>query len=289
MEQNQKGTLYLAATPIGNLEDITYRVVRILNEVDIIAAEDTRVTQKLCNHYSIERPLTSYHEHNKATSGTALLKRLREGQHVALVSDAGTPAVSDPGYDLVVQAIKEGVTVVPLPGASAAVTALIASGLPTERFYFLGFLPRKEADKRNALQKAAETEATLLFYESPHRVKDTLWTIKEAFVDCEVVAARELTKKFEQFVRGSADDVLTHFTENAPKGEFCIVVSQIVLANDENEVWWAGLSTQDHVQTYVAKGHTSKEAIKLTAVDRDLPKRDVYATFHISTEADGSE
>ncbi|NGP45787.1 16S rRNA (cytidine(1402)-2'-O)-methyltransferase [Bacillaceae bacterium SIJ1] len=283
MDILQQGTLYLVATPIGNLEDMTFRAVRILSEVDVIAAEDTRVTQKLCRHYEIRTPLTSYHEHNKEESGQVLLERIKEGENVALVSDAGTPAVSDPGYELVVAAVREGIPVVPIPGANAAITALIASASPTDSFGFVGFLPRKSKEKKDRMKEVAAWGMTWVFYESPHRVKDTLTALNETFSECQVTVARELTKKFETFHRGTPTELLQYFDEHAPRGECCFVVNGCVASAKEDELWWEGLSIYDHVKTYVAKGETDKTAIKRAAVDRQMAKREVYGAYHVTT------
>ena len=218
------GILYLVPTPIGNLEDMSFRAVRILKEADLIAAEDTRNTMKLCHYFEIETQVISYHEHNKRISGEKLLSRLREGATIALVSDAGMPTISDPGYELVREAVAEKLKVVPLPGANAALTALIASGLPTQPFYFYGFLNRQKREKRKELEKLSKQTGSILFYESPHRLKDTLELIYEIFGNREIVLCRELTKKFEEFIRGTLEEVLEWSRNDEIRGEFCIVV-----------------------------------------------------------------
>lgn len=219
------GTLYIVATPIGNLEDITHRAVRILKEADLIACEDTRHTRKLLSHFGIETPTTSYYEHNKFSKGDVLLRALDEGKNVALVSDAGTPGISDPGYNLVAAAVEKGIAVVPIPGPSAAVAALCASGLPTDRFLFVGFLPQKDGKKRRVLESVARQPSTLIFYESPFRVTKTLHLMKEVFGgDRRCVLAHELTKVYEGFFRGTIDDILARDSELIAKGEWIVLI-----------------------------------------------------------------
>lgn len=218
------GTLYIVATPIGNLEDITLRANRILKEVDLIACEDTRHTRKLLSHFSIETPTTSYFEHNKFAKGEFLIRQLEEGKNVALVSDAGTPGVSDPGYNLVVAAVEKGIAVVPIPGPSAAVSALCASGLPTDRFLFLGFLPQKDGKKRKLLESIISQPSTLIFYESPFRVKKTLKILQEVFGDRRCVLAHELTKIHEGFFRGTISELLASEAAIVEKGEWILLV-----------------------------------------------------------------
>ena len=216
--------LYIVATPIGNLEDITLRALRILKEVDLIACEDTRHTRKLLTHFGISKPLTSYFEHNKFSKGAVLIRTLKEGKDVALVSDAGTPGVSDPGYNLIVEAIAEGILVVSIPGPSAAVTALSASGLPTDRFLFVGFLPQKEGKKRRLLESLREEPATLIFYESPFRIKKTIRLAQEVLGDRPAVVAHELTKVHEGMFRGSLVEVLSLVDKIPEKGEWILLI-----------------------------------------------------------------
>jgi len=219
------GILYIVATPIGNLEDITLRAIRVLKEVDLIACEDTRHTKKLLNHYGIAASTTSYFEHNKFAKGDFLIRQLEEGRNVALVSDAGTPGISDPGYNLVAAAVEKGIAVVPIPGASAAVSALCASGLPTDRFLFIGFLPQKDGKKRKLLESVAQQPSTLIFYESPFRVTKTLHLMKEAFGGGRrCVLAHELTKVYEGFFRGTIDDVLSRDSELIARGEWILLI-----------------------------------------------------------------
>ena len=223
--QHEQGScLYLVATPIGNLEDMTVRALRILKEVDVIAAEDTRNTKKLCNYFEIQTPLISYHEHNIEVGGEKLLAYLREGKSIALVSDAGLPCISDPGADIVVKAIEEDFAVVPIPGANAALTALIASGLTPQPFYFFGFLKRNKKDRREQLEKLAKRQETLVFYEAPHRLKETLKDLELVLGNRRITLARELTKKFEEFLRGTITEAIDWSQQNEIRGEFCIVI-----------------------------------------------------------------
>ncbi|MFS0784130.1 16S rRNA (cytidine(1402)-2'-O)-methyltransferase [Bacillus sp. 1P06AnD] len=283
--EGKEAILYLVPTPIGNLEDMTYRAIRILKEADVIAAEDTRNTKKLCNYFGIDTPIISYHEHNKEYSGKQVVDRLLGGQTVALVSDAGMPAISDPGFELVLDALKERVTVVPLPGANAATTALIASGIQTQPFYFYGFLDRSPKVKKKQLEQLKTVCATVILYESPHRLKETLSVIQTIVGGHrQIVLCRELTKKFEEFIRGTIDEACQWAKENEVRGEFCLVLegaSESDIAEEENQ-WWEGLSIVEHVDTYMnEKGMSNKEAMKEAAKDRQLHKRDVYHAYHI--------
>lgn len=270
------GTLYLCATPIGNLEDMTYRAVRILQEADVIAAEDTRHTRKLLSHFSIHTPLISYHEHNKAERGPELIERLLSGQSIALVSDAGMPGISDPGVDLVQLAARAAVTVVPVPGANAALSALVCSGLDTTAFTFVGFLPKSAKHRKEVLSRWARHQETLIFYEAPHRLKTILAELAAAFGNRPAVAARELTKKFEEFVRGDLASLQQHFAEQAPRGEFTLIIggaeptglAEAEAAYDDDPV--------AAVLKLVAAGTNKKDAIRMVASQRGIPKRDVY-------------
>lgn len=277
-EPGDKGTLYLVGTPIGNLEDMTFRAVRTLREVDWIAAEDTRQTRKLLTHFDIRGRIVSYHEHNKQASGAELVRRLLQGESVALVSDAGLPAISDPGYELVRLAVDEGVPVVPIPGANAALSALIASGLPTAQFLFVGFLPRDGKSLRRTLERLAGAQETLVLYESPHRIAKTLAALLEAWGDRPVALARELTKKHEEFARGTISQCLSLLEQQPPLGEYCIVVQGSGQTESSSEdAWWSGLSVAEHVDRYMREaGMNKKEAIKRAALDRGQSKRDVY-------------
>ena len=219
------GTLYIIATPIGNLEDVTYRAARILGEVDLIAAEDTRHSLKLLNHLNISKPLTSYFDHNQQLKGERILGTLLQGKSVALISDAGTPCVSDPGYHLVRDAVAAGITVIPIPGPCAAVTALSASGLPSDNFTFAGFPPSRQGKRRSFLAGVAGLPGTLVLYEAPHRLEDSLLDIREMLGDRQIVVARELTKIFEEFIRGTVSEVMTAVTQNKVRGEVVILVA----------------------------------------------------------------
>lgn len=282
-KEMNNGILYLVPTPIGNLEDMTFRAIRILKEVDLIAAEDTRNTKKLCHYYQISTGLVSYHEHNKEASGRELIKKLEAGQTLALVSDAGTPCISDPGYELVKQAIEAKIPVVPLPGANAAVTALIASGVTPQPFYFYGFLPRGKKEKRAELEMLCKQEVAVIFYEAPHRLKETLKQMKEVFGTRHIVLCRELTKKFEEFLRGSIEEAIEWTEKKEVRGEFCLIIEPGEVHEQEmEEKWWSALDIHNHVQYYIdEQGLSSKEAIKLTAKDRQMPKREVYQAYHV--------
>ena len=274
------GTLYLVATPIGNLDDMTFRAVEILKSVPVIAAEDTRQSRKLLTHFGIEGTrLISYHEHNKRSKEEAILELLRGGESVALVTDAGTPGISDPGADIVRAAVEENLPVVPIPGAVAGVTALIASGLPTDRFTFIGFLPREKKNRRAELDELKYRPETLIFYEAPHRVEETVKALLESFGDRDIAIGRELTKRYEQFSRGKLSACAEWFSQEKPRGEFVLIVGGNVglLENPHVEtLWWESLSLSEHVEKIVETGVAKKEAIKLVAKERGLQKRDVY-------------
>ena len=277
------GVLYLVPTPIGNLEDMTFRAIRILKEVDVIAAEDTRHTKKLCHYFEITTPIISYHEHNKNISGEKIIQVLRNGKQVAVVSDAGMPTISDPGYELVAAALNEKFHVVPLPGANAALTALTASGLLPQPFYFFGFLNRQKKEKRKQLETLQHIQTTIIFYESPHRLKDTLQLLSEIFGNRQIVLSRELTKKYEEFIRGNIEEIVQWLENNPTRGEYCLIVegSETPLEVFEGE-WWFSMSIKEHVNHYLSSQSLhSKEAIKQVAKDRKIAKRDVYQAFHV--------
>lgn len=278
------GTLYVVPTPIGNLEDITFRALKILKAVQVIAAEDTRQTRKLLTHFEIHSPLVSYNEHNHKLRSDELIDRLRSGEQIALVSDAGMPAISDPGYDLVQTALAADINTVVLPGANAAICAVVGSGLPTDEFLFHGFLPRKKQDKLSVLRRLKHLQGTLIFYESPYRVKETLTIIAEQLGNRHIAIARELTKLYEQYIRGDVASVLSWVSEHELKGECCIVVKGSDGEQfDEAEVWWAKLSVADHVAHYETEGlKNHKEALKQVAVDRQVSRRDIYQQIHVS-------
>lgn len=274
------GTLYLVPTPIGNLEDMTFRAINILKEVDLIACEDTRVTQKLLNHFEIDTQKTSYHEHNIQEQTTKLLNQLLEGKSIAQVSDAGMPSISDPGVELVEAAIEQGITVIPLPGANAALTALIASGISPQPFTFIGFLSRKKSDLNKELEELKDKEETLVFYESPFRVKQLMESLVEVLGENrKVVLAREITKRYEEFIRGTAEEVRQWTDENDMRGEFVVIIEGNHEVEQENI--WAEWSILEHVEYKMNyEKMSSKQAIKEVAIEREIPKREVYAAYH---------
>ena len=267
------GTLYLCATPIGNLQDITLRVLETLKTVDLVACEDTRKTLQLLNHFEISKPVTSYYEHNKMSKGDVIIQQLKDGKNIALVSDAGMPGISDPGYDLVQQCLAEDIPFTVLPGAVAAVTGLGLSGLPTNRFSFEGFIPRQKKERLQYFQNLVQEERTMIFYESPHRLEDTLKTLIEVFPDRPMAAARELTKKFEEIVRGTPSEVLAHFEAEGIRGEFVLLLHGADPAPpEERGIDWA----VERVAQLEADGISQKDAIKQAAKEAGLSKRDVY-------------
>lgn len=277
------GTLYVIPTPIGNLEDMTPRAIRLLKEVTVIAAEDTRNTKKLCHVFEIQTPLTSYHEHNKEESGRYLLERLIRGEDVALVSDAGMPAISDPGYELVQLAIEESISVVPIPGANAALTALVGSGLLPQPFTFYGFLPRGKKDRITVLEKWKNHEASIIFYEAPHRLNEALTALHSVWGNRSAVLCRELTKRYEEYIRGSLEELVEWTKSEQVRGEFVVIVEgnanpEII----EETPWWEELTIREHVDNIMKKsGISSKEAIKEVAKQRSLSKRDIYQAYHV--------
>ncbi len=280
---DQTGCLYLVGTPIGNLEDISVRALRILKEADIIAAEDTRNTKKLCNYFEIDTPLMSYHEHNLAVGGEKLLTFLQEGKTIALVSDAGLPCISDPGADIVEKAIAQNFPVVPIPGPNAAITALIASGLTPQPFFFYGFLNRGKKDRRQQLEQLKKRQETILLYEAPHRLKETLKDMEAILGNRRIILARELTKKFEEFLRGTLAEAIEWSQTEEIRGEFCIVLegNQEVEVEDSEKAYWHTLSIIEHVDYILQQNDvSSKEAIKEVAKERQLAKRDVYNEYH---------
>lgn len=266
------GTLYLVATPIGNLEDLSPRAMRILGEVQLIAAEDTRVTGKLLSHFNISTPQTSYYEHNKLSKLDRVLSVLESGD-VALVSDAGTPGINDPGYELVRAALAAGNNVSPIPGPSAPIAALVTSGLPTDSFLYLGYLPRKPKERRAALEQVASQPYTLIFLESPHRVLGALEDIESVLGNRQVAVARELTKLYEEIFRGDVASAQEHFTAKAPRGEFTLVVSGYVGAED---VRWTEAGLKSALETGLAAGESPSALAKQLAKESGWARRDVY-------------
>ncbi|HHY70501.1 MAG TPA: 16S rRNA (cytidine(1402)-2'-O)-methyltransferase [Thermoanaerobacterales bacterium] len=280
----KQGTLYLCPTPIGNLEDITLRALKILREADLIAAEDTRVTIKLLNHFEIKTPLASYHEHNKRIQGPKLISLLQAGKNIALVTDAGTPALSDPGEDLVKDAIEVGIKVVPLPGAAAAICALVSSGLSTKRFIFEGFLPKKARERNERLSELTLEERTLVFYEAPHRIIKTLKAIKDTLGNRRVTIAREMTKVHEEFIRGTIEEIIERFNTEAPRGEMVIVVegahpeqkSENVVAEHQLSRKELANVLQSILQQKITEGFTKKQALKKAAEELGLSRNEAY-------------
>lgn len=269
------GKLFLCATPIGNLEDITLRVLRILKEVDVIAAEDTKHTKKLLNHFEINTPLTSYHKYNKEKKGRKLIEMMRKGKKIALVSDAGTPGISDPGEELVKYASSEGIAVIPVPGPSAFVAALSVSGLSTKKFVFEGFLPRKAKEREKLLQELKEEGRTLVFYEAPHRVKKSLEDLRKHLGNRKICIARELTKQHEEIFRGNMEEALEKFQKDTPLGEFTLVVEGNQNPQNQKSIW-NELTVKEHLLIYINRGLSKKQAIARVARERNLPKREVY-------------
>lgn len=275
------GKLYLCATPIGNLGDITYRCVEVLKSVDMIAAEDTRRTLGLLNHLGIEKPMTSYFEHNRREKGEYLISLMKEGKNIALVSDAGTPAISDPGEDLVALCAENDVCVVPVPGAVAGINALISSGLPTGRFTFEGFLTVNKRGRNEMLKSLENEERTMIFYEAPHKLKTTLKDMYASFGERRICLCREITKIHEEFFRTTLSEAIAHYEEKPPRGEFVLVVEgkSRTQIEDEKKGEWENISIREHVDMYIKKGMDEKEAIKAAAKDRSVPKRDVYNEY----------
>lgn len=273
-----QGKLYLCATPIGNLEDITYRVLRTLKEVDLIAAEDTRNSIKLLNHFDIHTPMTSYHEYNKIEKAHVLIRKMREGTNVALITDAGTPGISDPGEDLVRMCYQEGIEVTSLPGAAACITALTLSGLSTRRFAFEAFLPSDKKERQAVLAELVHETRTIILYEAPHRLIRTLQELLETLGNRSMTLCRELTKKHEMAFTSTIEELLKYYETQEPKGECVLVIegkSREELVKEEQKRW-EELSLKEHMDVYLQQGMDKKEAMKRVAKDRGVSKRDVY-------------
>ncbi|MCF6459448.1 16S rRNA (cytidine(1402)-2'-O)-methyltransferase [Clostridium sp. Cult3] len=268
-----EGILYICPTPIGNLEDITLRTLRALKEVDLIAAEDTRRTIKLLNHYEIKKPLISYHEHNKVEKGKILIEKLKEGVNIALVTDAGMPGISDPGEDMIRLAIENQIEPVVLPGATASITALVLSGLPTKKFVFEGFLPSKKKDRREELERLKTEERTIILYEAPHRLLALLKDMEAILGDRQLAIGRELTKIYEEVFRGSISDALRKFQEEKPRGEFVLVIKGAEISKEDP---YQNISIREHLIMYMEEGLTKRDAVKKVADVRDIPKNLVY-------------
>ncbi|HOP92728.1 MAG TPA: 16S rRNA (cytidine(1402)-2'-O)-methyltransferase [Acetivibrio thermocellus] len=275
---NNKGTLYLVATPIGNLEDITLRAIRVLKEVDLIAAEDTRQTIKLLNHFDIKKPLVSYYEHNKVVKGNYLVERLLEGKNIALVSDAGTPGISDPGEDMIKLCIENEIPFTMVPGPVAAVMGLVLSGFSSGRFVFEGFLPMNKRARRARIDSLKDEIRTMVFYEAPHKLVYTLKDLYEVLGNRRIALARELTKKFEEILRCTLKEAIEKYENESPRGEYVLVVEgadekQII---EDKKSEWNSMSILEHYQMYIDEGLSRKEAMKKVAQDRGISKRDVY-------------
>ena len=272
------GELFLCATPIGNLEDITYRVVRVLNEVDLIAAEDTRNSIKLLNHFNIKTPMTSYHEFNKYDKAKVLVESILDGKNIAVITDAGTPGISDPGEELVRQCYEAGIKVTSLPGAAACITALTMSGQKTRRFVFEAFLPKDKKEKQMVLKSLENEVRTIIIYEAPHRLTKTLKDLEKALGDRPLTFCRELTKKYEDAVQTTIARAIEFYEENTPKGEFVLVIAgkEISEIKEEEMQKWESMSIEEHMELYMNKGISKKDAMKLVAKDRGVSKRDIY-------------
>ena len=279
MEQHKTGTLYLCATPIGNLEDITYRVLRTLKEVDLIAAEDTRNSIRLLNHFEIKTPMTSYHEYNKIDKAYQLVAKMREGKNIALITDAGTPGISDPGEDIVRICYEEGIPVTSLPGAAACITALTMSGLPTRRFAFEAFLPKDKKEHQAVLEELKTETRTIIIYEAPHHLVRTLQELSDTLGgDRRLTICRELTKRHEEKLQMTLTDSLSYYEVNEPRGEYVLIIAgrSREEMKKEEQAGWEALSLEEHMAHYESRGIDRKEAMKRVAKDRGVSKRDVY-------------
>lgn len=274
VDENNQGYLYLCPTPIGNIEDITYRTLKILKAVDYVAAEDTRNTGRLLQFYGLHKPLISYHEHNKEEKGAEIIKILQDGKAVAIVSDAGMPAISDPGADLVLKAIDANIKIVPLPGANAALTTLIASGLDTTEFTFIGFLPKRKKNREEVLTRIKPYKGSLIFYEAPHRIEEVLKAMYDVLGDRPIAIGREITKKFETFTRSTLKSLTEDITELVIKGEFVIIVGGAETSEEQEEI--IEISPVDAVIKLINEGINKKDAIRQIAKERNLARRDVY-------------
>ncbi len=275
--ENKPGVLYLVATPIGNLDDISYRAVKVLESVDFIAAEDTRHSLKLLNHLGISKPMTSYFEHNIRQKGEYIMNRILQGETAALISDAGTPAISDPGEDIVKLCHEYGVRAIPIPGAVAGINALVCSGLSTSRFSFEGFLSVNKKSRAEHLESVKRSTYTLIFYEAPHKLRNTLRDMLSAFGDRRITIARELTKKYEEIRLTTLSDAVAYYEENEPKGEFVLVIEGCAPEEAKEENQLLALSILEHLAFYTTQGIDKKEAMKRVAEERGVSKREIYA------------
>ena len=281
MDIREKGKLYLCATPIGNLEDITFRVLNTLKEVDLIAAEDTRHSIKLLNHFQIKTPMTSYHEFNKTEKARVLVEKLISGINIALITDAGTPGISDPGEELVKQCYQAGIEVTSLPGPAACITALTLSGLGTRRFCFEAFLPAEKKERQRILEELKNETRTIIIYEAPHHLVKTLKELNEALGERKLTVCRELTKRYEEVFSASFSGALARYAEEEPKGEYVLVIEgrDVNALIREEQKSWEAISIEEHMERYLSAGMDKKQAMKEVAKDRGIPKREVYQLF----------
>lgn len=275
MQKKENGILYIVATPIGNLEDITLRAIKVLEEVDLIAAEDTRHTLKLLNHLNISKPMISYHRHNEEIRVERLIKELKKGKNIALVSDAGTPGICDPGEIIIKKCIEENIKIVPIPGACAMINALIVSGIDTDEFTFLGFLPLNKKNRKNKLEEIRKSNKAIILYEAPHKLKNTLKDLKNIIENRKIVIAREITKIHEEYIRGTVDEIMK-IADNL-KGEMIIIIEKT--KEDVQENSYENLTLEEHYELYKAQGLEKKEIIKKIAKDRNVNKNEIYKFF----------
>ncbi|HHX59342.1 MAG TPA: 16S rRNA (cytidine(1402)-2'-O)-methyltransferase [Epulopiscium sp.] len=277
------GVLTLCATPIGNLEDMTYRAVRVMKETDIIAAEDTRHTRKLLTHFDIHTHLESYHEHNKMVKGPVLIEKLKQGKNIVLVTDAGTPGISDPGEDIVKLALEAGIKVTAVPGAVAGIIGLIISGQNTRRFSFDGFLPQDKKERNTRLEALKKDTNTIILYEAPHRIKKTIGYLYEGLGNRSITITRELTKRYEEVAKMYLEEALSYFKERDPKGEYVLIIegADQETLDQETAQSWQSITIEDHMAQYMNQGMAEKDAMRLVAKDRGLSKRDIYQQVKI--------
>lgn len=283
--KHTEGKLYLCATPIGNLEDITLRVLRTLKEVDFIAAEDTRNSIKLLNHFHIQTPMTSYHEHNKIEKAYQIAEKIRSGKNVALVTDAGTPGISDPGEDLVRICLEEGITVTSLPGAAACITALTLSGLPTRRFTFEAFLPRDKKSRGIIMEELKNETRTIVLYEAPHHLADTLLQLFQTLGDRRIAICRELTKAYEETRLSTLGEAIAYYEQHSPRGEYVLVIQgkPYEELQAEQQQKWSAMTLEEHMKYYEEKGILYKEAMRMVAKDRGVSKREIYQELMVKS------
>ncbi|EJP6474021.1 16S rRNA (cytidine(1402)-2'-O)-methyltransferase [Clostridium sp. FAM 1755] len=278
MPNLKEGKLYVVPTPIGNLKDITLRALDVLKDVDIIAAEDTRQTLKLLNHFNIKKTLISYHKFNEEDKSINIIKDLKEGKNIALVSDAGMPGISDPGHVLIKKCIEDQIKFEVLPGATAFTTALVYSGMDTTKFIFKGFIPRENKNRQKLVQEIKDRMETLIFYESPHRLKECLNFLRDSLGNRNIAICREITKIHEEIIRDSLEEVIKYYENQQPKGEYVLVLEgkSMEEIEKEKEMEWSSMNIQDHIKKYINEGYSKKESIKLVAKDRKVTKSEIY-------------